>query len=318
MKHLTIAALSCAAIFLSLHRPASAMVEFCPAHLNYERVGTGTLLMRRQAGSDQTGGLQSETLAMYGLDLSALGPRTITSATLIFDTSDGWYRVSVPALTLAEKDRHYTGPSSTFVRKDFVSPIFYVRFPKNLSVGHAWVDTASAQGDPVFGWDNRGVVQCDPTPRRMRLISASRTKTAAVRDGALRPYGSGLFQLDPKDLDALSFPPRSTSTLLLASRTNPPSSAACSQAFDDAFVRDQVTPEFPGMERGVSGTSAVQIALDEDGNLVDAWIWGPSGVQAFDDAAVAAAEHSTYHGERAYCAPARSNYLFIVEYESRR
>jgi TonB family protein len=192
-----------------------------------------------------------------------------------------------------------------------------VRFPKELSVKHAWVDTASAQDDPIFGWDKRGVVQCDPTPRRMRLIAASRTKAAGADGGASQPYGSALFPLDPKDVDALDSAPKSTSMLLLAKPINPPSFATCSQAFDYAFVRDQVTPEFPTIARGASGVSAVEIAIDADGSLVDAWIWGPSGLQAFDDAAVAAARQSTYRGARAYCTPARGDYLFIVEYQSR-
>ncbi len=80
---------------LLAHQRASAPTEFCPAHLDYDVVSPG----------------------LYGFELAASGPRTITSASLLFDTIGGWYAVIAPGTVLYEKDRHYTGPSSAFVRR---------------------------------------------------------------------------------------------------------------------------------------------------------------------------------------------------------
>ena len=209
MNRAIIMAVTIAAIFVYTHRPASAMVEFCPAALQYERVGSNTRLVRQQSSRDLIGKSATETSSLYGLELTAFGPRTITHAALTFDTSGGWYTVNVPALTLVEKDRHYTGPSSTFAREDYVSQIFYVRFPQAIDVRHGWVSAAAAQGDSQFDWDKQGTVQCSPAPRRLRLIAV-----ASINAHARDEVDDNLYKLDPKDIDPLSAVPQQTSDVL--------------------------------------------------------------------------------------------------------
>ncbi|MHB8357794.1 MAG: hypothetical protein ACYDDQ_14035, partial [Vulcanimicrobiaceae bacterium] len=103
------------------------MIEFCPAMLNRDPVGA----------PDPKDPLPAA--ALYGFDLYALGPRSVESATLAFDTTAGWYTVKVPAVAITAKLRHYTSAVVRFVRRGWVSPTMYVRFPAPLKISHAWV-----------------------------------------------------------------------------------------------------------------------------------------------------------------------------------
>lgn len=297
MKRVLLAAVIAAAFFLVLHRPASAMAEFCPAQLNYERVGP-------DSAKDQPG-------ALFGFNLSALGPRTITSAKLAFDTSAGWYTLDVPAMTLVEKDRHYSAPWVTFIRHDYVSPVLYVRFPQSLSIRHAWVYTAAASNDGAFGWQAQGTVMCDPP------AAASPNEVKRLVPGHERhPY-----VLDPKDEDGLSNAPSRLSLILAASPSKALESSNCAVPFRYATVKRQVTPEYPDSARGaISGESmtSVEVAIRADGSLADAWVWGPSGFTPLDDASVLAARDSTYEGGRAYCKAVPGGYFFRVMFDPNR
>ncbi|HKU66418.1 MAG TPA: energy transducer TonB [Candidatus Baltobacteraceae bacterium] len=308
MKRVIVAAITGAALFLCLHRPASAMVEFCPAGLQYERVGSNAALIRQQSSRSEAGKSATETSSTYALELTAFGARTVSHATLTFDTSGGWYSADVPALTLIEKDRHYTGPSSRFVREDYVSPVFYVRFPQAVTVNHGWVSSAAAQGDSQFDWDKQGTVHCAPAPRRLRLIAIAAINTTARDWGA-----DDLYKIDPNDIDPLTSAPQRTSIVLPAI---PQSSAApCAHAFEFAMVTRQAQPDFPQAGRGHFGVSTAEVAIDDAGHFVDAWIWGPSGQTAFDEVALRVARASSYIGGRAYCKPAPGYYLIRVTFD---
>jgi outer membrane biosynthesis protein TonB len=62
-------------------------------------------------------------------------------------------------------------------------------------------------------------------------------------------------------------------------------------------------------------STAVEVAINGDGALADAWIWGPSGFSAFDDEALRAAKASTYTGAAAYCEPVPGFYFFRVTFD---
>ena len=288
MTRVIMGALLTAAFFVLLHRPANAMFEFCPATLKYGQVNA----------------------SLYGFELTALGSRTISSATLAFDTSAGWYTVDVSMLNIVEKDRHYTGPSGSFVRRDYVSPIMYARFPKPLTVSHAWVFSATATSDGDFGWDKQGDVRCDPLGEP-RVIGVMR-----IKDGP-SALGHDLYHLDGKDKDALSNQPSEKSIVLVAQHAKIPlEDPSCLNAFDYALVLHTPTPDFPDGLRGYSGTATVQVALDGSGKLIDAWIWGPSGFPAFDAEAMRLARGTTYSAGSAYCKAAPGNYLFRVSFDA--
>lgn len=156
MKRVLFAALICAASFcLSSHR-ALAVTEFCPARVDIAAVQPAN------AASDPSPSPSAspEPAALYGMELSAAGPRSVL-ATVVFDTDAGWFTADIPNETLIEKDRHYSGPASTFIKHDWISPIVYVRFPKPVLILHEWVTSALSQGDS-FGWQTQGIVTCLP------------------------------------------------------------------------------------------------------------------------------------------------------------
>lgn len=303
MKRVMVIALISAAFFLSLHRPASAMVEFCPADLSYERVTAGTQLVRRQAGSNEAASYSPEFSSLYGFELSALGVRTITQATLAFDTTGGWYTLDVPAVTLVAKERHYSNPLVSFVRRDYVSPVLYVRFPQAVTINHAWVYSVAAQHDAPFGWQARGTVTCDPPAAPSAQQAQSYNKPEAF------------YHLAEADADPLSQPPGATS-LILSAKTSPPlEQSNCPEPFREATVKTQVTPQYPDIMTTGKATTSVEVAINAGGSLADAWVWGPSGFKPFDDASTLAATKSSYTGARSYCRDVPGRYFFRVTFD---
>lgn len=299
MKRVIIGMLMSAALFACMHRAASAMAEFCPAVLEYQRAGSGEAL----TNDADNGATQAPSAPLYAFELQALGARTITNATLAFDTTGGWFTVSVPATTLTVKERHYTGPSSTFVRRDYVSQMMYARFPDAVSIRHAWVYVAMASGDGAFGWQAKGAVQCDPPPAPSPHQPAKRNFHA-------------VYRLDPKDQD-LAVMPSATSLVLAANTSKALENTDCAEPFRNATTKSQAQPRYPLAMRGFSGraTTTVEVAINSDGVLEDAWVWGPSGFSPFDDAALSAAQNTTYTGARAYCRPVPGSYFFRVTFE---
>jgi TonB family protein len=282
MRRVFIAAVSCAALFACMHRPASAMVEFCPAGFQMEPVPSTTV---------------------FGFEMNALGPRTIADAMLAFDTDAGWYTVRVPSVTLSEKDRHYSSPSATFVKRTWISPAMYLRFPVAVKIANSWVYEAQVRDDGAFGWEAKGTVQCYPPSSARSAQTPSRFQNRIT--------------LDPNDLDRLSGPPPSGATILDAKPSPPLESTNCEEPFRPATAVHLASPSYPmSMENyRTLGVNAVDVAIDTDGSVADAWIWAPSGYRAFDDAAVEAASHSTYKNARAYCKDVPGIYLFRVTFD---
>lgn len=293
MKRVIITAVTTAAIFLCAHRSASATAEFCPAMLAYQRTGP-------EAPSTNA------PSSVYALELTAYGPRTLTPASLAFDTSAGWYTLNVPFVAIAEKDRRYSAPWVKFTRRDFVSPVFYVRFPQALEIEHAWVASAFAKDGDEFGWQSRGTVQCDPYPESS---PEQWGRIPSLRKGS--PY-----TLDPQDDDRISAPPTSASMVLAAQSSAPLESATCGEPFRVATVKTQAVPHYPQtiVRPADRVATDVEVAINSDGTLADAWVWGPSGFSAFDDVAVRAARASTYTGSSAYCKPVPGFYFFRVTF----
>lgn len=283
------------------------MMEFCPASLSYERVGSETALIRQQSSKDNVGKSNAETSSLYGFELRALGPRTITKATLAFDTSAGWYTIDVPAVTLIEKDRHYSAPWVSFTRHDYVTPVFYVHFPEAVAVANAWVYSASVQDDAPFQWSSQGAVLCDPPPA---------PSEAQRKHYHLSRNSGDAYKLADGDKEDLSVPPTSGSLILPATTSKPLESTDCAEPFREAEVKYQAEPRFPNTPQtwGRASTSA-EVAIEASGTLGDAWIWGPSGVQQYDDETLRTARTSTYNGARSYCRAVPALYYFRVTFD---
>jgi TonB family protein len=64
----------------------------------------------------------------------------------------------------------------------------------------------------------------------------------------------------------------------------------------------------------MAASTVVEVAINPDGTLLDAWVWGPSGIPQFDAEALRAAKASTYTGARGYCRPVPGEYFFRVTF----
>lgn len=290
MKRVISAVLFCAASVAFSHGRAQAMIEFCPASLGIEAVSTG-------ASKDQS----TKPAALYGFDLSALGPRSV-SATLAFDTSGGWFKIDVPPASIVEKLRHYTTTYTTFTRRDFVSPVMYVLFPQPVTLTHSWVYSANAQHDGGFGWEQQGTVMCDP-PSGAKPTNAGRPARFSIT-------------LDPKDADKLSSPPPPGTAAFAAVRSQPLETASCPNAFEPATALNVTTPSYPDVLKqfGAASSAAAIVAIDSNGTVADAWIWEPSGYKQMDDETIEAAKEAKYKPARAYCRSVQGSYLFRVTF----
>ncbi len=290
MKRMVIVAAFLALCVVGSPRRAQAMIEFCPAVLHRALVGA----------PDPKGPLPAA--ALYGFDLSALGPRSLESATLAFDTTAGWFTAKVLAVAIGEKLRHYTSATVRFVRHDWVSPIMYVRFPAALKISHAWVFNAQVHGDGPFGWEAKGDVACSPP-------STAETR-AGRNDIRLDP------KLDAKDEDALWLPPGPASIVLDAQSAKALEMNSCGDPFRPATVVYAAQPAYPDelKAQAPSGETLVVVAINRDGSRADAWVWAPSGYAAFDEAALNAAKASRFENARSYCTDVPGQYLFKVTF----
>lgn len=275
MKRMIVAVLFCAAFVAFSHGCAQAMIEFCPAALHVQAVGA-------QSADDAT------PAAVYGFNLTALAPRSV-SATVAFDTSAGWFTIDVPQTALTEKDRHYTMRGVRFMRRDYVSPVMYVRFPQSVTLNHSWVY-------------HSGDFTCPPPPAPGKGQNV---------------HGHSGMQMDAADKDRLSDAPGAASVVLPAKSSPPLETAVCTEPFREATVTSPVVPDYPDYARtlGQYGTSIVQIAINADGSVAGTTVFGSSGYDLLDKAVLRAAQTSTYEPARSYCRPVPGTYLFVTTFD---
>jgi TonB family protein len=286
MKRVFVATLCCAALFALLYGHALAEAEFCPASVSIKAVGS----------SDGAAGIMPASL--YGFELTAHGAR-IAWGTIAFDTDKGWYTLQVPHVALSARVRHVSTPYVTFTRQDFVSERMYVRFPQDVQLLNAWMYRADASDDGAFGWNARGSVSCSPGMKSNPKANPVRPRVPLLKD-------------DAADEDRLYLAPDSTSTVLAAKDSPQLLDEHCAEPFKDAIVTPQ-TPRWPvGFRTTAETASIVEVAINADGSVADAWVEGPSGSELFDDAAVEAAKGSNYKPARAYCQNVPQTYLFNV------
>jgi TonB family protein len=62
-------------------------------------------------------------------------------------------------------------------------------------------------------------------------------------------------------------------------------------------------------------TALVEVLVDADGKVTDAWVYSPSGYQLFDDETLRVARASTYAAGTAFCKPAPGTYLFQATFK---
>jgi hypothetical protein len=249
---------------------ARAAVEFCPA----------------TAGVPFPIGAAFGTPAReFGYELNALTPRNVT-ATLIADTSAGWYRWDVDGVALTTVIRPFRPRSipRNFFPESFAvaaSPTLAVTFPTAVTIHHLWITTAGGSSCDVPAFD--------------------------------QPSDS----LAP-DTDQVSRTPSPRYVTVAATASDPPFDiVACARPFAASTVTRPIPPELPlstreSLSYGGGLWAAVEVALDPAGHLVDAWIYASSADAAWNRSALRAARLSTYAGGVSYCRPANGTYLFLA------
>jgi hypothetical protein len=285
MKRVVMIAALTAALFAWPAAHAQAIAEFCPANVFIKPVGVKP----------------DDPAALYGFEIIAEGPRTVKTVVAL-DTNAGWFTVDVPSAALREKNRRYKGPSADFIRRDWVSDVMYVRFARPVVVAHSWVAVAKSSGD-TMGWAEKGNVACPPY--------------AAGNPSIKLPPANPALAFVTNDEDHVDAPPSGNALILPAVTSAALEKSDCSDPFENATITRQVSPDYPEVMRptGVTATTAIEVAINPDGSLADAWIWGPSGYRPFDESSLAAARLSIYKAGRAYCQPAPGFYFFKVTFD---
>lgn len=254
---------------------APAAAEYCPAQI--QRVSP-------------IGSAPGKPASSYVYELEAFSPRTI-AATIVADTSGGWYQWSVSRVAL-QTVTHYTRYGSY---NDAASAPLWVEFPAGVSVHHAWVRSAKSSGEQVMGWDAQGEYSCAVPPFSPDSITEVR--------GALTPGPA------PAPL-----PSPSAATLVTALTTAAPFPITkCGVPFAPVDVVKAVQPRFPAGQ--VSAVTAlVDVTVDPQGNVIDSTVHATSGSKDADVIAANVAAESTYKAGIAYCLPVGGHYLFRADF----
>jgi len=229
---------------------------------------------------------KTQSNSLYGVALSALNARTAT-ATLAFDTDAGWFTAAVPPIQLAEKHHSFVIGSHPFTRSDWVSAVTYVRFPSSVRIKNSWV--SSANGQTCF--------PSVPAPKDEESLN-----TRGIR-------------LDWADETQLGTPPDTTAVVISAQKSAPLYATTCKSPFRDGSMTATAPLQLPAYPKvpDMLSVVVVEVVINSDGSLGDAYVWGPSGDFALDSSALRAARLSKYENAIAYCQPVPSRYLFVIE-----
>lgn len=191
-------------------------------------------------------------------------------------------------------------------------------FPRALTLNHSWLYSATAKNDGDFGWEKAGTFVCPPPPGTQKV---DRVRTISIvisnLDGARRTFEKPVVDL--KDVDTLNALPPLGALQIAAVASKALETANCEKPFADGVATVLVVPDYPTVVQG-SGASAiigVGLALNTEGALADSWVWAPSGLAAFDQAAIDAVQHSKFVGAVAYCRPVPAIYNAFVMFNSR-
>jgi hypothetical protein len=261
-------------VWLALCGKASALTELCPASVaDFGAAG---------------GSVPTAPATAFGYDLTALTPRTI-GATLLADTDRGWFgwRVTSVPLTAARL------PNGGYQGRGARSAPLEIDFPAPVVVAHAWISTASAPGEAIFGWGSAGDAACDVP------AYAAREDPAPSRAPSTRAAASAIATAEP---------------------VPPPFALTCAQPFVAPRVLRAAKPTLPkdAFAPGDNpATALVDVALDERGAPYDAWVSQRAGqVLGFDQSALSAARLSEYAGAISYCQAVKSIYTFRLDFQS--
>ncbi len=276
------------ALGLTTGTRASAAVEFCPA-----TAGAFHPLDGKNAA------------ALYSFTLKAYSARHVT-ADVAVQTNTGWYDVQVPSTALVPRVQTWQGPAAEFKRRTFSSDALYVRFPSAVKVLGAFVRSAAAPDDTLFGWADRGTFMCQ----------------APAGFGAPAPQdayqsndinGTSVHLLNPRtDLDRM---PSAQAPVIVATSMPAPGTTDCPTPSTPITVKRTVQPLLPeGYTVSHRAWTDIRVAVGADGTLEDAGIWVPSDNTNFNKAALQAVTLSTFSPGSSFCEPAPGTRIVRVYY----
>ncbi|MHB8357490.1 MAG: TonB family protein, partial [Vulcanimicrobiaceae bacterium] len=126
-------------------------------------------------------------------------------------------------------------------------------------------------------------------------------------------------KLDPTDEDALWLAPGPASIVLDTQPTKALETTSCTHPFRPATTEYVAQLTYPKVlePENPSGMTVVEVAINRDGSLADAWIRAPSGYDVFDEAALATARASRYTNARSYCTNVPGLFLFKATFDSK-
>ncbi|MBV8491605.1 MAG: hypothetical protein JO199_13850 [Candidatus Eremiobacteraeota bacterium] len=229
----------------------------------------------------------------YVYHVQALGKRTV-DVNMIADTDRGWFSWSANAVPLLGVFSIAGGAG--FEQAE--SAPMWVTFAQPVRVVRAWVVSASATGDKNFGWDKDGTVECDV------------------------PDFSDAYSLDESiGRPALSATPSPASSVRAVAAEAPFPPATCAHPFEPVRLRVAIDPRFPSSvhfgDYGGRADVRLGLAVDEFGELTDAWFLTSSGLQAFDESTLLAARQSTYVPAVSYCRQVKGFFVFRATFSAR-
>jgi TonB family protein len=172
-----------------------------------------------------------------------------------------------------------------------------VTFPSPVQVRRAWVTNARTTGETVFGWDAEGAVRCDVPDFSEPFPPNLTTKTLS----------------HPRDQVPATPPPAAAAV----SASAPFDVVKCDKPFAPVTFAKPVAPVLPDAETGFRSEAFVEIkvAVDETGAFSEAWIVESSGKPSFDQAAMTAAQASSYAPAVAYCQKVKGLYFFTADFK---
>jgi hypothetical protein len=244
---------------------------------------------------------QAVSATELGMQFESDGPRTVSGSLLLL-TSGGWYQAdftNVPVIT--QKTVNGSDRGITYTRHPYRSETFYAQVPNAGAVIAAFIAQAQATGDPSYGWDQRGMVACDPPPNPR--VGVGKTT-----------FGEEVVALPA---------PQISSVVVHAQAVAAPSgfSIDCKTPFANVQQTSRANSELDTNDLGVRGRFAVyiRVAVNDQGKVDGAWPWVSSGYPEYDRAMVQEAERSTYVPARSFCAPVRAYYdIRITMNDNRR
>lgn len=231
----------------------------------------------------------------YRFRLAAISERSVTGFIRV-QTKAGWFNAPFTGVALQSSRKQYDDEGMTFSHDDFVSPDMVVHFPSPQEVLYGYVSQAQTKGETLLDWDKEGSVTCLPTPR----------------DPKAKPPAKPMV-LPPLSRDAVT---------LTAKAMDAPFTDKCDDPFAPVTVAQLAQFHLPvlfGHDNFTAvpeGTTAVVVAVERDGSVVDAWLWETSGTPILDNAALEQAKKTTYVPGRAFCKNVPGYYLRRTEFKS--